>query len=273
MLATGPVPRPATGEVLIRVAAAGVNRPDVLQRSRQLPAAARRLADPRPRGRRHRRRARRRGSTMAAWRPRSARCCPAAAMPNTASRRRRNACRCRRALSLVDAAALPETFFTVWSNVFDRGRLAAGETLPRAWRHRAASARRRSSSPAPLARTSSPPPAAPRNAPPAATRRRARDQLPAGRISSPWSRRRPTGRGVDVILDMVGGAVCREELRALARRRPPGADRLSAGQQGDARPRACDGAAPDDHRLDPAAAPGRGEGGDRAQICATRSGR
>lgn len=32
-------------------------------------------------------------------------------------------------LDVVDAASLPETFFTVWSNVFDRGRLAAGETL------------------------------------------------------------------------------------------------------------------------------------------------
>jgi NADPH2:quinone reductase len=32
-------------------------------------------------------------------------------------------------LDVVDAAALPETFFTVWSNVFDRGRLQPGETL------------------------------------------------------------------------------------------------------------------------------------------------
>jgi NADPH:quinone reductase len=32
-------------------------------------------------------------------------------------------------LSDIEAASLPETFFTVWSNVFDRGRLAAGETL------------------------------------------------------------------------------------------------------------------------------------------------
>jgi NADPH:quinone reductase-like Zn-dependent oxidoreductase len=31
-------------------------------------------------------------------------------------------------LSDVEAASLPETFFTVWSNVFDRGRLQAGET-------------------------------------------------------------------------------------------------------------------------------------------------
>src|SRR5437764_10328391 len=36
-LTTGPVPRPATGEVLIRVAAAGVNRPDILQRTGNYP--------------------------------------------------------------------------------------------------------------------------------------------------------------------------------------------------------------------------------------------
>jgi NADPH2:quinone reductase len=34
-----------------------------------------------------------------------------------------------RGLSDIEAASLPETFFTVWSNVFDRGRLQAGETL------------------------------------------------------------------------------------------------------------------------------------------------
>src|SRR5205823_6817183 len=32
-------------------------------------------------------------------------------------------------VALVDAAGLPETFFTVWTNVFDRGRLAAGESF------------------------------------------------------------------------------------------------------------------------------------------------
>jgi NADPH2:quinone reductase len=32
-------------------------------------------------------------------------------------------------LSMIEAASLPETFFTVWSNVYDRGRLKAGETL------------------------------------------------------------------------------------------------------------------------------------------------
>jgi NADPH2:quinone reductase len=53
---------------------------------------------------------------------------PAAAMPSCAWCRWPSACRCR-GLSDVEAASLPETFFTVWSNVFDRGRLQAGETL------------------------------------------------------------------------------------------------------------------------------------------------
>src|SRR5690606_21551215 len=32
-------------------------------------------------------------------------------------------------IDLIEAAAIPETYFTVWHNVFERGRLAAGETL------------------------------------------------------------------------------------------------------------------------------------------------
>ena len=43
--------------------------------------------------------------------------------------RRRNACRSRGKLDMVHAAALPETFFTVWTNVFERGRLKAGESF------------------------------------------------------------------------------------------------------------------------------------------------
>ena len=44
-------------------------------------------------------------------------------------RRRCSACPCPAALDLTGAAALPETFFTVWTNVFERGRLRAGETI------------------------------------------------------------------------------------------------------------------------------------------------
>ncbi len=50
-------------------------------------------------------------------------------MPNIAWPRRRYACLYRKTLSFIQAAALPETFFTVWSNVFDRAQLQPGETL------------------------------------------------------------------------------------------------------------------------------------------------
>ena len=50
-------------------------------------------------------------------------------MPSCASRRSGSACRSRPRCRDVEAASLPETFFTVWQNVFDSRRLQAGETL------------------------------------------------------------------------------------------------------------------------------------------------
>ena len=50
-------------------------------------------------------------------------------MRSFVSRRSSNACRNRATLSFAEAAGLPETYFTVWSNVFDRARLQPGESL------------------------------------------------------------------------------------------------------------------------------------------------
>ena len=50
-------------------------------------------------------------------------------MPNIAWRMKATACRCRPTLSMIEAAAIPETFLTVWHNTFERGGLKAGETL------------------------------------------------------------------------------------------------------------------------------------------------
>ena len=163
---TRPLPQPGAGEVLIKVAAAGVNRPDVMQRQGLYPPPPGASDIPGPRGRRRGRGARRRRDALAGRRPGDWRWSPAAATPNTASRRERTACRCPPASTLIEAAALPETFFTVWHNVFERGALEAGETLlvhggssgigttaiQLGWRS---------------ARMSSPPPAATRNARPA----------------------------------------------------------------------------------------------------------
>jgi NADPH:quinone reductase len=128
-LATGPVPRPATGEVLIRVAAAGVNRPDILQRTGSYPPPP--GASPIP--------GLEVSGTIAAlgpgvvteWRE-GDEVCALVAGGGYAEYCVAPAPQCLpvpAGLSVIDAAGLPETFFTVWSNVFDRGRLTAGESF------------------------------------------------------------------------------------------------------------------------------------------------
>jgi NADPH2:quinone reductase len=126
-----PDPVPGTGEVLIRVAASGVNRPDVLQRTGNYPvppgasdipglevagtivggdAAA---------------------MAQAGFKP-GDRVCALVAGGGYAELCVAPVGQCLpvpRGLTDVEAASLPETFFTVWSNVFDRGRLQAGESF------------------------------------------------------------------------------------------------------------------------------------------------
>ncbi len=125
---TLPVPPPGPGEVLIRVAAAGVNRPDVIQRQGFYPPPP--GASPLP-GLEIAGTVAALGPGVTEWQEGDAVCalvtgggyaefCPAPVpqcLPVPAG------------LSMVEAAAVPETFFTVWHNVFERGRLAAGETL------------------------------------------------------------------------------------------------------------------------------------------------
>lgn len=123
-----PVPRPRPGEVLIRVAAAGVNRPDVFQRRGGYPppAGASDLPGLEIAG------------TIAALGPGvggHAIGDPVTALVSGggyagfAVAPAGSALPVPAGLSMVEAAALPETVFTVWHNVFERGRLEAGETL------------------------------------------------------------------------------------------------------------------------------------------------
>ena len=129
--ATRPDPVPAAGELLIQVSASGVNRPDVLQRkgayapppgasdlpgleiagtiaggdAAELAAAGFKLGD---------------------------RVCALVAGGGYAERCTAPIAQCLpvpKGFSDIEAASLPETFFTVWSNVWDRGRLQPGETL------------------------------------------------------------------------------------------------------------------------------------------------
>jgi len=124
----GVLPQLKSGEVLIEVAYAGVNRPDVLQRAGAYPppvgaspvlglevagkivAAADDVRELKI------------GNTVCALTPGGgyAEYCAAPAS---------NCLPVPKGLSLAEAAALPENYFTVWTNVFDRGRLRAGESF------------------------------------------------------------------------------------------------------------------------------------------------
>ena len=123
-----PVPEPAAGEVLIRVAAAGVNRPDVLQRKGLYPPPAGITDIP---GLEVAGEVVRLGSGVREPQQ-GARVCALVAGGGYAQYVAAPAVQCLPVpaqLSLEEGAALPETFFTVWLNVFERARLQRGETL------------------------------------------------------------------------------------------------------------------------------------------------
>jgi NADPH2:quinone reductase len=126
--ANRPVPRPGEGEVLIRVVAAGINRPDIVQRQGNYPPppGASDLLGMEVAG------------TVAALGPgvsgfsvgdavtallsgggyaEYALAAAPLCLPVPAG------------LSMIEAAALPETFFTVWTNLFERGGCKAGDTV------------------------------------------------------------------------------------------------------------------------------------------------
>lgn len=130
-LAERPMPVAGAGEVCVRVSASGINRPDVLQRAGHYPAPPGASDIP--------------GLEIAgtiesgdanelaqAGLKLGDRVCALVAGGGYAQFCVAPLAQCLptpEGLSDVEAASLPETFFTVWSNVFDRGRLAAGETL------------------------------------------------------------------------------------------------------------------------------------------------
>lgn len=121
-----PDPVPGPGEVLIRVAAAGVNRPDVLQRRGAYPPPPGASDIP---GLEVAGTVAAVGAGVDGWRTGDA-VCALVSGGGYATMCVAPAPQCLRVpatLDLVAAAAIPETFFTVWTNVFDRGRLQAGE--------------------------------------------------------------------------------------------------------------------------------------------------
>lgn len=123
-----PVPGPQAGYLLIKVAAAGVNRPDVLQRKGVYPPPAGASALP---GLEIAGEVVALGAGVSRYAVGDEVCALVAGggYAEYCVVHETNALPVPRGLSLLQAAALPETFFTVWTNVFQRGRLQAGETL------------------------------------------------------------------------------------------------------------------------------------------------
>jgi NADPH2:quinone reductase len=121
-----PVPSPEEGEVLVRVAAAGINRPDVLQRQGHYPpppgasdlpgleiagevvALGPKVSGPSL------------GDQVTAL-------LPGGGYAHYAVAAAPLCLPVPHGMSLVEAAAVPESYFTVWTNLFDRGRCRAGE--------------------------------------------------------------------------------------------------------------------------------------------------
>ncbi|NNU79695.1 NAD(P)H-quinone oxidoreductase [Halovulum dunhuangense] len=121
-----PVPRPGAGEILIRLTAAGVNRPDALQRAGNYapPPDASDLPGLECAGH-----VAAVGPGASRWKEGDAVCAllPGGGYAEYAVTPAAHALPVPAGLSLLQAAALPETFFTVWSNVFMRAGLKAGE--------------------------------------------------------------------------------------------------------------------------------------------------
>ncbi len=123
-----PTPEPGPGQLLVRVRAAGVNRPDIFQRAGFYPPPP---GAPDTLGLEVAGEVAALGAGAARWRTgdRVAALLGGGGYAEYALVDARHALPVPAGLDFVQAAALPETVFTVWSNVFERGQLQPGETL------------------------------------------------------------------------------------------------------------------------------------------------
>jgi NADPH2:quinone reductase len=125
--ATRPVPQPKAGELLIKVAATGVNRPDLAQRAGHYPPppgasdlpgleAAGTVAAI--------------GSGVSGWKEGDAVCAltPGGSYAEYCAAPAPQCLPPPKDFDMLRAAALPENYFTVWHNLFERGQLKSGET-------------------------------------------------------------------------------------------------------------------------------------------------
>lgn len=117
-----PVPEPGPGEVLVRVEAAGVNRPDVMQRRGLYPPPPGAPSIP----------GLEIAGTIVTGRRAGERVCALVAGGGYAEYCAAPDAQCLpvpEGFSMIEAAALPEAFFTVWTNLFQLGRARAGDTV------------------------------------------------------------------------------------------------------------------------------------------------
>jgi len=123
-----PVPSPGAGEILIKVAAAGINRPDVMQRMGLYPPPKGASDIP---GLEISGAVAVCGPDVKRWKEGDAvtALVIGGGYAQYCLSHETHALPVPKGLSLVEAAAIPETFFTVWHNVFERGGLKASETL------------------------------------------------------------------------------------------------------------------------------------------------
>ncbi len=216
-----PDPKPGLDEVLIKVAAAGVNRPDLMQREGHYPppkgasdlpglevaGAIIALGPGQPRS-----------ATGRLWKV-GDKVCALLGGGGYAEQCVAPGVQCLpvpRGMPIVDAAALPETYFTVWTNVFERGRLASGEWL---LVHGGTSgigttaiqlAAARGARVLATAGTDEKCRACETLGATAAVNYRTTDFVAAVKDAT-------AGRGIDVILDIIGGAYTPKNLDCLAR--------------------------------------------------------
>ncbi|MGB5082737.1 MAG: NAD(P)H-quinone oxidoreductase [Burkholderiales bacterium] len=209
-----PVPQAKAGEVLIRVAAAGVNRPDVMQRTGHYPVPPGASDIP---GLELAGTIVALGEGVSDWRIGDAvtALVQGGAYAEYCSAPAPQCLPIPKGMTPTEAASLPETFFTVWSNVFDRGALKAGESflvqggssgigvaaiqMAKAFGHRVFATAGSAEKCAACVRLGAD----------RAINYRTEDFAAAVKEAT-------GGRGVDVILDMVAGDYVERELKCLA---------------------------------------------------------
>jgi len=123
-----PVPAPREDEILVKVAAAGVNRPDVVQRKGLYPPPP---GAPDTPGLEIAGEVAACGSGVTRWKTgdKVMALVAGGGYAQYCAAHESHALAVPASLSMVEAGAVPETFFTVWHNVFERGALKRGETL------------------------------------------------------------------------------------------------------------------------------------------------